>query len=137
MREKGKRSFFSMNESSIMDARILIIFLLILVVLFCIICLCCSIFSDSEEEINQKGKFISFLVSFYNPMFNIFYKFSEHTERRIENIESPPYIVQLEEIKKSISTPIKSPTEPNIYDTDNPPSYEEWLHMSGQISSNI
>ncbi|KAL7019182.1 hypothetical protein ACKWTF_011032 [Chironomus riparius] len=102
-----------------MDAGILIIFLCSFIIVFCAACLCCSIFSDNEEEIRNL----------------------ERRQQGPNQAPDAPYVVEMEQIKKPTTiTPIKSPVKSKASSCNEeipPPSYEEWLHMSGQVTPNI
>lgn len=124
-----------------MDAGILIIFLCSFIIMFCFICLCCSVFSDSEDE--YRGKNQNWVP--FNRTYEEIKKFSDRSDIRAQNAEEA-YVIQLEEIKKPETVPINSPSKSVKSPTKSvkspsksneeipPPSYEEWLFHSGQIT---
>lgn len=119
-----------------MDAGILIIFLCSFIILFCVSCLCCSIFSDNEEEIRNLGENFFFCVIFTSRHYNFFFLSSLPERRQQRSNQEQPCVIEMEQPKKKTSvTSVKSPAKSKLsLNEEPPPTYEEWLHLSGQVT---
>lgn len=77
-----------------------------------------------------------FCVIFTSRHYNFFFLSSLPERRQQRSNQEQPCVIEMEQPKKKTSvTSVKSPAKSKLsLNEEPPPTYEEWLHLSGQVT---